>query len=193
MRNQIQAGKEFNIISRSVDNATRCVVTDVFDDCFKVKLLLKSKYEQDETVEFFATVSNGQIYFETIVKEADDDFLYVWFPIVTKTLQRREFSRVKTDKKIVLTDNNVEISAKIFDISAGGLRVLTEKQLTLLKEYQIKINIDNKVIETGFEPVRSEVYDDGFASSGRFKGLNNYDRIALVQYCFVKQIETENI
>ena len=38
MRNQILENKEFNIISRSIDNATTCSVVDVNEDCFTVKL-----------------------------------------------------------------------------------------------------------------------------------------------------------
>ena len=43
-----------------------------------------------------------------------------------------------------------------------------------------------------FEPIRIEVGNNEFVSSGRFKNISSYDRIALVQYCFRKQIENSN-
>ena len=192
MRNEITENKEFYILSRSVDNAEQCNVVDVCEDCFKVKLKNKRKYEIDESVELFTMTNKGQLYFETIVKNIEDDILSIWFPISYKYLQRRQYSRVEMEKEIVLVDNNENITAKIIDISAGGLKVQTKEQLKLLNEYEIILNIDNKQLKMVFEPIRIEIENKWFISSGRFKGISSYDRIALVQYCFRRQVENSN-
>ncbi|MBQ8886875.1 MAG: PilZ domain-containing protein [Candidatus Gastranaerophilales bacterium] len=192
MRNQILENKEFNIISRSIDNATKCTVVDVSEDCFTVKLHNDCKYEKDESVELFTMTSKGQLYFETIVKDICGTNVSVWFPLSHKYLQRREFSRIQTEQEITLNYNGKNITAQVSDISAGGLKVITQEQLQLLEEYKISINIENKVVETIFEPIRIETSAKGFVSSGRFNNISNYDRIALVQYCFRKQIENSN-
>ena len=192
MRSQILENKEFNIISRSIDNATKCTVIDVSEDCFTVQLHDDYKYEKDESVELFTMTSKGQLYFETIIKDVDKKIVSIWFPLSYKYLQRREFSRIQTEQEIILYDNNNNITAQISDISAGGLKVITKEQLQLLKEYKISINIENKIVETVFEPIRIETSSKGFISSGRFNDISNYDRIALVQYCFRKQIENSN-
>ncbi len=192
MRNQITVNKEFNIISRSVDNAEICRVIDVTEDCFTVRLKNKRVYEMGESVELFAMTEKGQIYFETIVKEVKEDIISIWFPISFKYLQRREFSRINIDKKIILKNGKTNLDAKICDISAGGLKVMTDKQLHLTKDYEICIEIENKKVKTVFEPIRIETVSNKFISSGRFKNISNYDRIALVQYCFRKQIENSN-
>ena len=189
MRNQITENKEFYIISRSVDNAEICKVIEVNDDCFKVKLRNKKKYEVDETAELFTMTDKGQLYFETIIKDVQDDVLSIWFPITFKYLQRREYSRIPLDKDVVLYGDTGEISAGIVDISAGGLKLATKKQLELLKDYKISFALENQQITTTFEPIRIEALPNVFYSSGRFKDISNYDRIALVQYCFKKQIE----
>lgn len=192
MRNQILENKEFNIISRSIDNATTCSVVDVNEDCFTVKLHRNYKYEKDESVELFTMTSKGQLYFETIVKDVNEDKISVWFPLSYKYLQRREYSRIQSEQEIELEYNGKKITAHISDISAGGLKVITKEQLGLLQEYKIIISVENKSIETIFEPIRIETTTKGFVSSGRFKDISNYDRIALVQYCFRKQIENSN-
>lgn len=192
MRNQIQINEELNIISRKVDNATTCRVIDICEDCFKVKLNRDAEYEKDESVELFTSTKKGQLYFETIVKDVEENILSIWFPITFKYLQRREFSRIQTNKKIILKDNEKTINSKIIDISAGGLKIKVAEQLELLKQYKIQINIDNRDIETLFEPIRLEATQDAFIASGSFKTLSNYDRITLVQYCFRKQIENSN-
>ncbi len=192
MRNQIQINEELNIISRKIDNATTCCVVDICEDCFKVKLNRDAEYEKDESVELFTSTKKGQLYFETIVKDVEENVLSIWFPITFKYLQRREFSRIQTNKKIILKDNEKTINSKIIDISAGGLKIKIDEQLELLKQYEVQINIDNRDIKTLFEPIRLEATQDGFIASGSFKTLSNYDRITLVQYCFRKQIENSN-
>ena len=192
MRNEIKENKEFYILSRSIDNAEQCSVIDVCEDCFKVKLKNKRTYEIDESVELFTMTNKGQLYFETIVKNVENDVISIWFPISYKYLQRRQYSRVEMEKDVVLVYNNSKISAKIIDISAGGLKVQTKEQLQLLSEYEIIIGIENQELKTVFEPIRIEVDNDCFISSGRFKGINSYDRIALVQYCFRKQFENSS-
>lgn len=192
MRNQILENKEFNIISRSIDNATKCRVVATNEDCFTVEIENGFKFEEDESVELFTMTAKGQLYFETIVKKVDGNKISIWFPLSHKYLQRREYSRIQTEQEVTLVYNGNNISAQISDISAGGLKLITQEQLQLLQEYKISINIENKVVETIFEPIRIETAPKGFISSGRFKDISNYDRIALVQYCFRKQIENSN-
>ena len=94
MRNQIVEGKEFYILSRSVDNASKCIVTDVKEDCFEVALRNKGKYEVDESVELFTMTNDGQLYFETIVKEVKDDIVSLWFPLTEKRIFKNKVGRI---------------------------------------------------------------------------------------------------
>ena len=192
MRSQIVIDKEFNILSRSIDNATTCKVTSVEEDCFVVELENEGKYEVDESVELFAMTDRGQLYFETIVKSVQGKTLSIWYPIVHKFLQRREYSRILTEKAIKLQDDSKDIEAIIIDISAGGIKVKTKQPLVLLKKYNTSIDIENKNIECIFEPIRIETDGEFYTSSGRFLNLDSTDRISLVQYCFRKQIENSN-
>ena len=188
MREQIVVGKEYNIISRKVLNATKCVVSEVFEDYFEVTLLFPADYDEEESVELFAMTGKGQLYFETLVKEVNQDKLLIWFPISFKYLQRREFSRVSYDKEIVVAD----MQAQVIDISAGGLKLKMNEQLRLLEKYLVRFEVENSIINCMYEPIRMEVRGNRFIISGRFVDMNNYDRITLVQYCFGKQIENSN-
>ena len=192
MRNEILENKEFSILSRSIDNATKCHVVSVSEESFEVKLDIQGKYEVDESVELFTMTSKGQLYFETIIKDIKDDILSLWFPINYRYLQRREYSRIHMDKEIVLTKEGSNIDAKIVDISAGGLKVTTNEQLELMARYSLSLNIDNETTNCTFEPIRIEANANSFVSSGRFNDITSHDRIALVQYCFRKQIENSN-
>lgn len=192
MRNEILENKEFNILSRSIDNASKCTVVKVCEDSFEVKLDMKGKYEIDESVELFSMTSKGQLYFETIVKEVKDDIVSMWFPINYKYLQRREYSRIQMEKEIILEKENKKIPAKIVDISAGGIKAVTDEQIDLLTQYSLSFDIDGQSALCKFEPIRIEANDGKFIASGRFSDISSRDRIALVQYCFRKQIENSN-
>ena len=136
MRDQIVKGKKFSILSKKVDNATFCTISNVFEDCFEVELDNDKQYDQDETVELFSMTNKGQLYFETIVKGINGKTLQVWYPITYKYLQRREYSRIVVDKDIILKDTESNIKAKIVDISPGGIKVITTSQLNLLNQYE---------------------------------------------------------
>lgn len=192
MRSEILENKEFSILSRSIDNATKCKVVRVDEEEFEVELETSGKYEVDESVELFAMTSKGQLYFETIVKEVKDNLVSMWFPINYRYLQRREYSRINVNKEVTLVKGKKKIIAKIIDLSAGGFKVLTDEQLDLLAEYSFEIKIDNEKAKCTFEPIRIETNGDKFISSGRFNNITSHDRIALVQYCFRKQIENSN-
>lgn len=192
MRNEITENKEFYILSRSIDNATKCRVVNVSEENIDVKLDVKGKYEIDESVELFAMTQNGQLYFETIVKDVKDDIVSMWFPINYKYLQRREYSRINLNKEVILKKGRKKVVAKIVDLSAGGFKVVTSEQLDLLTEYSFSIDIDNETASCTFEPIRIELNGNNFVSSGRFNNISSHDRIALVQYCFRKQIENSN-
>lgn len=192
MRSEILENKEFNILSRSIDNATKCKVVRVDEEEFEVELEINGKYEVDESVELFAMTSKGQLYFETIVKEVKDNLVSMWFPINYRYLQRREYSRINVNKEVTLVKDKKKIVAKIVDLSAGGFKVLTDEQLDLLAEYSFEIKIDNEIAKCTFEPIRIETNSGSFISSGRFNNITSHDRIALVQYCFRKQIENSN-
>ena len=189
MKEHIVKGKEFNILSRSIDNASKCTVEDVTEDYFSVKLKSSGVYEIDETVELFTMTAKGQLYFETIVKEVKEDIIFLWFPLTFKYLQRREYTRIQINKEIEITYKDKHYKAKLIDLSAGGIKLSTNKQLELLKEYNLQLEVENKPIKCKFEPIRIEVSDSNFIASGRFKNISNYDRISMVQYCFIKQIE----
>lgn len=192
MRNEILENKEFNILSRSIDNASKCKVVKVSEDSFEVKLDMEGKYEVDESVELFSMTSKGQLYFETIVKEVRDDIVSMWFPINYRYLQRREYSRISMNKEITLEREGKKFTARIVDISAGGLKLIADVQLDLLAQYSLTVSIDGQAASCLFEPIRIEVNDGKFIASGRFNNISSQDRIALVQYCFRKQIENSN-
>lgn len=194
MKNYIYRDKEFKILSKTVDNATKCMITDVFDDGFSVELYTEEDYKTNESVELYSITDMGLLYFETIVKEIQGRVLRLWAPPTYKFLQRREYTRVPINKDLVLvSQTGEEIMVSLLDISAGGLKLASPKQLELSSLYDIELELErNKKIICKFQPVRMEVNPQVYIVSGRFQLLTNVDRVWLVQFCFKKQLEENN-
>lgn len=196
MRNYIQKQKEFKIIPKDIKGATRCSVVDVCDGSFEIELKTDEKYNINETVELFSITPQGLLYFETLISEVNQNKVKLLFPIAHKFLQRREYSRVDFSKNIFLKekDSDKNIKSSILDISAGGMKISSFEELSLSKDYNVKVEIDRSIqIDCLFQPIRIEADNiNGYTVSGRFKLLKNIDRISLVQFCFKKQMENQN-
>ncbi len=196
MRNYIVKNKEFKIIPKDVQGATRCSVVDVLDGAFEIELKTTETYNPNETVELFSITPQGLLYFETHISEVNQNRVKLLYPISHKFLQRREYSRVDFTKNIFLKekDSDKNIRASILDISAGGMKISAFEELSLSKDYQVNVEIDRSMqIDCLFQPIRIEADNhNGYTVSGRFKLLKNIDRISLVQFCFKKQMENQN-
>ena len=194
MKNYIYRDREFKILSKTVDNATKCSIKDTFDDGFSVELYTDEVYKVNESVELYTITEMGLLYFETIIKEITGKILRLWNPPTYKFLQRREYTRVNINKDLVLSSpDGEEIMVSLLDISAGGLKLASPKQLELSALYDIELELEkNKKIVCKFQPVRMEVNPQAFITSGRFQLLTNVDRVWLVQFCFRKELEEKN-
>lgn len=194
MKNYISKNAKFRIIPSDPEGATVVTVEEIALDYFTIKTQTEEGLKPQEHLEFFSLTPQGLLYFESIIKEISDEGIKVLYPISHKFLQRREYTRVDLDKALELFDDKAQIPVKIIDISAGGLKLSSSEQLMLGKDYKISVNLDANVsVDCLFVPIRIESDNMlGYTVSGRFKLLKNIDRIALVQYCFKKQMENQN-
>ena len=92
--------------------------------------------------------------------------------------------------------NDVVIQTE--DISAGGLKFISNVPLEEHLEYNINIDLSNNLtIKCTIQPIRIQQIDykgeKAYSISGKFKNIESIDRIALVQYSFRSLTEAENI
>lgn len=195
MSDNVSENQEFIILSKAVTNATKCKVTNVFDDEFVVKLTTKETYKENMAVELFSVVKNGILYFSTKLNKAEDCELHVCKPSKTSLIQRREYTRIDIHKNILISHENKNIRAEIIDISAGGMKILTDSKMKVKGTYTVNINLEKKVnFSCIYSPIRI-VFDDSvqkYRVSGKFKVIKNIDKISLAQFCMKKQSELES-
>ena len=160
-------------------------------------------YKVGDVIEMFTVVDDGMLYFKPTVKEIDEQANVVKAEFDKKTyslLQRREYTRVDFEKEFKLQDSETgsEYPCTTLDISAGGMKLVTDAHLVVDKDYLIEFSLENEIpISCFFRPIRVDEIKDQSTTTvrnivcGRFVLLKNIDKIAIVQFCFRKQMETK--
>ncbi|MCR5262162.1 MAG: PilZ domain-containing protein [Candidatus Gastranaerophilales bacterium] len=196
MKKTVSENQKFIILSPKVTNATKCRVTQLFDDeSFQVELMSKERYSDGDKVDLFSVAGSGIVYISADIKSVDKKTLVINKPEKTTVIQRREYTRVEIHKNILINHDNKNIRAEIIDISAGGMRLLADKEMFSGTDYQVDVSLETRVnFSCKFSPVRI-IYDENIKKynvSGKFKLIKNIDRVALEQFCMKKQSEKTN-
>lgn len=164
-------------------------------------------YSLNDKVEMFSVVDEGMLYFKPEIVEINKNENLIKVEFDKKAydlLQRREYTRIELEKEFTLKDGDNEYVCKALDVSAGGMKFITEAMLLSEKDYTVEFSLENNIpIQCFFKPIRvdemkkdaKEKTTDETAKnvvSGRFIALKNIDKIAIVQFCFKKQMENTN-
>lgn len=156
-------------------------------------------YKKGDVIEAFAVVEDGMLYFKPVVLcvDVENNFLELEYNKEKyELLQRREYTRVDFDKEFTITVCEKSSVCKCIDICAGGMKFVTTEALNTAEEYKIEFTLENTVpITCYFKPIRV-MAEKGKAQknivSGKFVALKNIDKIAIVQFCFKKNVEGTN-
>lgn len=195
MRELLEENQRVVIIPTDFTYANKGTVRNVTPNGFTLDLdyqsdgILKNTY-----CEFYTETPRGVLYFESYAKDIDDKTLNVASPSRHKFLQRRQYSRIKFVRDLILSDNNKSHKIKTLDISAGGMKFRTSENIDIEGCYEVELPLNSKIsIKCFYKPIRIERCDDGlFTHSGRFEFNENRDKMTIIQYCAKRSIEIEN-
>lgn len=195
MNTAVVKDQEFIIVSSEVTNATKGVVTEVFDDkSFNLELVSQERYKEGEQVDLFAVSGSGVICLSAELKSVDNKTLTVNKPDKEIDIQRREYLRVEINKNILIYTDEKTIRATVLDISAGGVCLTTDTKMSTDIDYQFDISLGKDVlVSCKFRPIRVNLLDNNmYKVSGKFKLIKNVDRVAIMQFCMKKVSEMQN-
>lgn len=195
MNTAVVKDQEFIIVSSEVTNATKGVVTEVFDDkSFNLELVSQERYKAGEQVDLFAVSGSGVICLSAELKSVDNKTLTVNKPDKEIDIQRREYLRVEINKNILIYTDEKTIRATVLDISAGGVCLTTDTKMSTNIDYQFDISLGKDVlVSCKFRPIRVNLLDNNmYKVSGKFKLIKNVDRVAIMQFCMKKVSEMQN-
>ena len=200
MKELLNSAKDFKIIPNNFKSAGAFKLIEVTDNEIKGELeLIDEKelqdYPQGSDVEVFGVNQLGLVYFETTIVSIDGYKISLALVQDYSIIQRREYSRVAFEQgNITFKDMAPDVVRKIEDISAGGVKFVSNVPLEVDKYYDIEIKLSNNMkIECALSPIRiSETENNGYLISGKFVDLENADRIVLVQYAFKVKMEVQS-
>ncbi len=156
-------------------------------------------YKTQDVIETFAIVDDGMLYFKAVVQDIDteNNILKVSYDNEKcELLQRREYTRVDFEKEFTLTNGDKDCVCKCIDICAGGMKFATSELLNTTQDYKIEFTLESTIpVQCYFKPIRvlpQKGTKQKNIVSGRFIALKNIDKIAIVQFCFKKSMESTN-
>lgn len=201
MKKLLKLEQKISMVPQDIKGALSSKIKKIMGSCIdlEVKDADMPYYKKGGTVEMFTIVDDGMLYFKPVVKEIDDlnKVIKVEFNREKyELLQRREFTRIDFQKEFTLKDDTKEYVCVGIDIGAGGMKFATEAALTTSQDYPIEFTLEGSIpIQCFFKPIRVD-REKGKSTknivSGRFIALKNIDKIAIVQFCFKKQMESTN-
>ena len=192
MRELIKNNQLVTIVPQDFKQSNKGRVLDVGMEGFRMEL----KYKPEGLIvnhicDFYSLTDNGYLYFESYIQNLENNVITIANPVKHRFLQRRKFTRIKFIEDLELTYNDVTHKVRTLDISAGGMKVRTEENIDIEKEYKVTIKLsDEQEIKCKYQLIRVEKGDSGlYTISGRFTNLSNIDKMTLVQFCMKKDME----
>ncbi len=195
MRELIKKEQLVTIVPQDFKNSNKGKVLEVSLDGFRMELKYKPEgLIKNHICDFYSLTDNGYLYFESYIQDVINNVVTIANPVKHRFLQRRKFTRIKFLENLELVwEDNVH-KVRSLDLSAGGMKLRTEENIDIEKEYKICIKLsDEQEVKCKYQLIRVEKGDSGlYTISGRFTNLSNIDKMTLIQFCMKKDMENLN-
>lgn len=195
MNELLEKNQVLSVVPQDFRNSNKGKIVDIQDRTFSLKVFHEPiGIIPKKIIEFYSPTKNGVLYFTTHVIEVKDNILDVSIPRRHRFLQRRAFTRIKFSQDMTLELANKSYNIKSFDLSAGGMKIITNEYLDINADYDLCINLLGKhLIKCYYQPIKIEKNEDkSYTVSGRFQNLTDIDRMKIIQFCIRKNIENMN-
>ena len=195
MRELVKKEQLVTIVPQDFKNSNKGRVLEVGMDGFRMELKYKPEgLIKNHICDFYSLTDNGYLYFESYIKNVENNVVSIANPVKHRFLQRRKFTRIKFIEDLELVTQDVVHKIRTLDISAGGMKIQTTENIDIEKEYKVAIKLgEEQVVNCKYQLIRVEKGDNGiYTISGRFTNLSNIDKMTLVQFCMKKNMENMN-
>ena len=195
MRELVKKDQLVTIVPQDFKNSNKGKVLDVDLRGFRMELKYKPEgLLKNHICDFYSLTDNGYLYFESYIQALENNIITIANPVKHRFLQRRKFTRIKFLEDIELICGDITHKARTLDLSAGGMKLRTEENIDIEKEYKVSVKLSpEQVINCKYQLIRVEKGDNGiYTISGRFVNLSNIDKMTLVQFCMKKDMENLN-
>ena len=195
MRELIKKEQLVTIVPQDFKNSNKGRVVAVSMEGFRMELKYKPEgLIKNHICDFYSLTDNGYLYFESYIQNIENNVITIANPVKHRFLQRRKFTRIKYMEDIELIYNDIVHKVRTLDLSAGGMKLRTEENIDIEKEYRVTLRLSNEQeVKCKYQLIRVEKGDNGlYTISGRFTNLSNIDKMTLIQFCMKKDMENQN-
>ena len=195
MRELIKKEQLVTIVPQDFKNSNKGRVLDVDMNGFRMELKYKPEgIIKNHICDFYSLTDNGYLYFESYIQNLENNVVTIANPVKHRFLQRRKFTRIKFMEDLELIFNDTVHKVRTLDLSAGGMKLRTEENIDIEKEYKVNIKLSNEQeVNCKYQLIRVEKGDNGlYTISGRFTNLSNIDKMTLNQFFMKKDMENMN-
>ena len=192
MRELIKNEQIVTVVPQDFKNSNKGKVLDVNADGFRMELKYKPEgLIKNHICDFYSLTDNGYLYFESYIKDLENNVVSIANPVKHRFLQRRKFTRIKFLEELELICDEKTHKIRTLDLSAGGMKIQSHDNIDMEKEYKITIKLGGEqTVSCKYQLIRMEKGDNGlYTISGRFTNLSNIDKMTLVQFCMKKDME----
>ncbi len=187
--------KDNSDFAHCIKAAVRLISEHELLACTKIEEKLDVKIPQE--VSLGIACENGLYKTSTTLKKLEEEPPYLLFsmnkPSEMEYQQKREYFRVKLRENISIIYQSEEqekkYSAVTYDISANGVRVELDKNMSFPSDVKLLLFLPQKTIEVSAHYIRSDEEDQIIKASFRFDDIPQSDLDYISQICFRKQLE----
>lgn len=159
----------------------------------KVEMPLYIKTPQE--ISLSIVCEEGLYKTNTTLKFVENKDSYVYFtidlPDGMEYQQNREYFRVRMEGDVLLRFAGNVIPAKIYDISANGIRLELDKDIKIPESVTLDILLPPISIKTSAKYIRTDDEDNILKASFFFINLPEASRDIISQKCIQKQLENK--
>ncbi|MDD3150105.1 MAG: PilZ domain-containing protein [Candidatus Gastranaerophilales bacterium] len=193
--NSLKLNQKLKIVPKNIGNALAGTICELSEDGFTVILDKMDSKIKKELVDITVSDENYLLNFSLKIDKIDENKLYFKNPRDIKVVQRRQYPRVEADLPVNIIDSaEGTVEGKITNISGGGLQLDAPKKFLIGSIINTEFKLfTQKTIKTAVEILRVNINQQKTFLSGMFKSISNTDKIAIIQMCFKKQIESKQL
>ena len=160
--------------------------------CAKFEDGLDIQTPQEVSVSFIC--ENGLYRTNTILKSFQNEepyvFLFLQVPQGIEYQQNREYFRVKMNENVIVKFNNSVKTCKLYDISANGVRLVLDENITFSENVELNILFDKNNVTAKARYVRTDNDDNILKASFYFTKISDNDVDFIAKKCI--QIQLSN-
>ena len=163
MRELIKNEQLVTIVPQDFKNSNKGKVLDVSPEGFRMELKYKPEgLIKNHICDFYSLTDNGYLYFESYIKNLENNVISIANPVKHRFLQRRKFTRIKFMEDLELIWEDTKHKVRTLDLSAGGMKLRTEENVDIEKEYKVSIKLsDEQIVNCKYQLIRVEKGDNG--------------------------------